>query len=61
MGVKPLLLALPSHLILNHTMGEARDLLGVLEKPPHHTELLVALPLPSVYRPCPMSQSIFTS
>lgn len=43
MGVRPLLLALASHLILSHTVREVKGLLGVLERPP-----TTALPLPSV-------------
>ena len=40
-GVRTLLLALPFHVILNHakSLGEANDLLGVLARPPQHTEL----------------------
>ena len=51
--VRTLLLALPFHIIFNHTksLGEANDLLGVLERPPQHTELLS-----SVCRSRPMSQ-----
>ena len=40
-GVRTLLLALQFHVILNYakSLGEANDLLGVLARPPHHTEL----------------------